>query len=243
MRRLLFRATFACAAAFTGALALASGLQVSPVSITVPATQNAEGLWLSNTGNGVVNAQVRVYRWTQNEQGDQLEPTRELLASPPMLELPVGERQLIRAIRLGAPPTGGVEQAYRLVIDELPIPTPGRKGLQYVLRYSVPVFVQPAGAPASPPELQWALVPEGGKLLLEVSNRGGTHAQLADLVFTSGAGQRTEVAPGLVGYVLPGARMRWTLKLAPAALAGGGSWEAMINGNTEQNLPLAAPAR
>lgn len=233
----------ACIALLAGGAACASGLQVSPVSIDVPASQNAEGLWLSNTGDNVVNAQVRVYRWTQDEQGDQLAPTRELLASPPMLELPVGERQLIRAVRLGPPPTNGVEQTYRMVIDELPLQTPGRKGLQYVLRYSVPVFVQPAGAAASPPQLQWALQRRGADVLLEVSNSGGTHAQLADLVHTDTRGQRTEVAPGLLGYVLPGARMRWALKIPAAALTGDGNWQAMINGNTEPGIPLAAPAR
>lgn len=241
MRRLV--RLLACTVLLHGGIAVAAGLQVSPVSIDVPATQNAEGLWLSNTGDGVVNAQVRVYRWTQNEQGDQLTPTRELLASPPMLELPVGERQLIRAVRLGAPPTDGAEQAYRMIIDELPVQQPGRKGLQYVLRYSVPVFVQPAGAPASPPALQWALQREGDKTLLQVSNSGGTHAQLADLVFIDAAGQRTQVAPGLLGYVLPGARMRWALKLPAAALASGGRWEAMINGTSDTGIPLAAPAR
>ena len=45
----------------------ASGLQVSPVSLTLPPTQAADGLWLSNTGDNVVNAQVRVFRWTQVE--------------------------------------------------------------------------------------------------------------------------------------------------------------------------------
>ena len=182
MRRFL-SCVLAGAALLAGTSASASGLQVAPVSIDVPATQNAEGLWLSNTGDTPVRAQVRVFRWTQENDADQLTPTKELLASPPMIELAVGERQLIRAIRLGAPPTGGAEQAYRLIIDELPSEDPARKGLQYVLRYSVPVFVQPLGAPASEPQLQWALQREGDKTLLEVANSGGTHAQLADLTY------------------------------------------------------------
>ena len=242
MRRILSCA-FAGAALLASASAGASGLQVSPVSIDVPATQNAEGLWLSNTGDTPVRAQVRVYRWTQENDADQLAPTKELLASPPMIELAVGDRQLIRAIRLGAPPTGGVEAAYRLIIDELPSEDPARKGLQYVLRYSVPVFVQPAGAAPSAPQLQAALLREGDKTLLEVSNSGGTHAQLADISYTSPAGQRSTVAPGLLGYVLPGMRMRWAVKVPAAALGDGGQWQGMINGQTEQSLPLAARPR
>ena len=243
MRCSLFRLIAGALLGIATAAAFASGLQVAPVSLTLAATQNADGLWLSNTGDNEVHAQVRVFRWTQENDADQLAPTKELLASPPMIELAVGDRQLIRAIRLGAPPTGNAEQAYRLIIDELPIENQQRKGINYVLRYSVPVFVQPAGAAPNPPALQWALQREGNKTLLEVSNSGGTHAQLADIAWTNAAGQRAIVAPGLLGYVLPGARMRWAIQAPAAALAGAGQWDAMINGQTDQSLPLAAPSR
>ena len=63
MARSLFLAFLASAFWFGGGAA-ASGLQVSPVSLTLPPTQAADGLWLSNTGDNVVNAQVRVFRWT-----------------------------------------------------------------------------------------------------------------------------------------------------------------------------------
>ena len=230
----------ACSAAF------ASGLQVSPVSLTVPSTQNAEGLWLSNTGDNVVSAQVRVYRWTQEENEDKLTPTRGLVISPPMLQLAVGDRQLIRAIRLGAPPSGpgAAQEAYRMIIDELPVDTSGKKGLQFVLRYSVPVFVEPAGAAAAPAQLTWTIRRDGDKAMLEVANSGGTHAQLANLNFTDAAGVRTEITPGLLGYVLPGARMRWTLKPLAKVFVGGGTLETMINGRTvQQNISLADSPR
>ena len=46
-----------------------------------------------------------------------------------------------------------------------------------------------------------------------------------------------------MGCALPGARMRWALKVPAAGLAAGGRWEAMINGKTEQSVPLAEPPR
>ncbi len=244
MRLLLSKIIAAVTCVLATSLASASGLQVSPVSLTLPATQNAEGLWLSNTGDTVLHAQVRAYRWTQDERGDQLTPTRELLISPPMLELAAGARQLIRAIRLGAPPESGIEQTYRLVIDELPVAQPDGRGLHYVLRYSVPVFVEPAGAVSGAPELQWTLRHEEAKTTLEVVNHGSAHAQLVDLVHANAQGRKTEVAPGLLGYVLPGARMRWTLdKIPPAALNGTGNWTATINGKSEQGIQMATPDR
>nr|WP_274708929.1 fimbria/pilus periplasmic chaperone [Variovorax sp. S12S4] len=129
------------------AFASASGLQVSPVTLTLQASQNAEGLWLSNTGDTVVHAQVRVYQWTQEDGAEKLTPSRELLVSPPMVQLDASARQLIRVIRTGVP-AGPVEGSYRVIIDELPVEMKEKKGLQLVLRYSVPIFIAAAGARA-----------------------------------------------------------------------------------------------
>ena len=223
-------------------LAAASGLQVAPTTLSLQASQNADGLWLSNTGDGVVHAQVRVYHWTQDANGDQLTPSRGLVVSPPMLQLAVSDRQLIRVIRVGPPPSGAgaVEDAYRLAIDELPIDAQGKQGLQFVLHYSVPIFVEPAGAGAAPAQLQWNLQQDGEHVVLQVSNHGGSHAQLAALDYIDAAGHRTEINPGLLGYVLPGATMRWMLKPAAAVFSNGGSLEVMINGEkATEKLSLA----
>lgn len=228
-------------------IAAASGLQVSPVTLTLQPSQNADGLWLSNTGDNVVHAQVRVYRWTQENGEEKLTPSRNILVSPPMLELAAADRQLIRVIRTGAPPSGAgaVEDAYRVIIDELPVEgQEPKKGLKFVLRYSVPIFVEPAGAAPTAPQLTWSLRREGDHAVLDVANSGGTHAQLAALNFVDAAGRRTVVQDGLLGYVLPGAQMRWTLKSPVAAFAAGGAMETMINGNTtQQSLPPIERAR
>ena len=220
----------------------ASGLQVAPTTLTLQATQNADGLWLSNTGEGPVTAQVRVYRWTQENGEDKEAPSREVLVSPPMIQLAVGDRQLIRVIRTGPPPAN-LEAAYRVVIDELPVPDTGpKKGVQFVLRYSVPVFMAPASAAS--PQLTWKMHREGDRAVLEVANTGGMHAQLADLQFADSRGRRTEVHPGLLGYILPGAQMRWRVKPPPATFAAGGTLDTLINGSaTQQTLPPIEPAR
>jgi fimbrial chaperone protein len=223
-------------------LAAASGLQVSPTTLSLGAAQNADGLTLSNTGDGVVHAQVRVYRWTQDERGDQLAPSQGLVISPPMLQVPVSGQQMIRVIRTGAPPSGAgaVEQAYRLSIDELPIDSPGGAGLHFVVHYSVPVFVEPVGVATTSPSLQWKLEQEGTHAALQVSNLGNGHAQLANLAFVDAKGTRTSVVSGLLGYVLPGATMHWTLSQPASVFATGGTLEIMINGQkTTQSMSLA----
>lgn len=47
--------------------AAASGLQIAPVTLTLLATQNADGIWLSNAGENVLNAR---------SSGFSLEPER-----------------------------------------------------------------------------------------------------------------------------------------------------------------------
>jgi fimbrial chaperone protein len=236
-RALLFAAI--CAAC---GLAAASGLQVSPVSLSLQSSRNADGLWLSNTGDSVVHAQIRVYQWTQKDGQEQLTPSRGLVISPPMLQLAMADRQLVRVIRAGPPPMGAdaVEAAYRLAIDELPVDTQGKPGLQFVLHYSVPIFVEPAGVASVAPQLHWTLKADGEHTSLQVSNTGNGHAQLAQMNYVDGSGHRIEISGGLLGYVLPGAAMQWTLKQSAASFAGGGTIEVMINGTkATQKISLA----
>lgn len=235
LRDFLKQAALSAALAASAAPALAAGLQVAPVSISIPASQNAEALWLSNTGDAVIHAQVRAYRWSQPAGKDELDPARDLVVSPPMLEIKPGAKQLVRVIRTGAPPngTGAVEGAYRLAIDELPIDVQRTSGLQFVLHYSVPVFTEPTGGVKVAPQLHWKLVNESGHAALEVANGGSGHAQLADLSYTGADGKKAKINGGLLGYVLPGATMRWTLKEPPAQFAGTGTFAVRINAAPE----------
>jgi fimbrial chaperone protein len=218
-----------------GSGAMASGLQVSPISLSLQARENASGLTLSNTADNVINAQVRVYQWSQDEKGDQLTPSRGLLASPPMIKLNPSDKQLVRIIRAKAPPkgAGAVEDSYRILINELPVKSlEQKKGLQFALSYSLPVFVQPVGVVKTSPQLQWrySLQPDDEQIKLRVSNSGNGHAQLARVGIVDSAGNSINLNQGLLGYVLPGATMNWTLKVPPSTLITGGKFKVMING-------------
>lgn len=216
----------------------AASLQVSPTSVTLQARQNADGLTLTNTGTTPLHAQVRVFRWTQQGDEDKLEPTKDITISPPMLTLAPGAQQLVRVIRLGAPPVDA-ETSYRLIVDELPVDSgEAKQGLQFVLQYSVPVFLMPQGDAAIAPVLQARLVRAGNQSSIEISNTGKAHAQVADLVYATADGKSQAIAAGLSGYVLPGKTKRWPL---PAALtvSASGTFKARINGEpVVQTLPL-----
>jgi fimbrial chaperone protein len=219
--------------------ASASGLQIAPTSLELAAAGPAQALWLTNTSDHALHAQVRAYKWSQASGKDDLEPTQALVASPPMLDVPAGGRQLVRVIRTGN--AGAGEQTFRLLVDELPVGGDAKQtGVQYVLRYSVPVFVGVNGAPA----LQWSANVDQDGLKLDIHNSGTAHAQVSYVSLATAGGAPVDLVPGLLGYVLPGATMHWTVALPAGASVANASLKALVNGqSTEQTLSPRAPAR
>ena len=238
LRRNIWRA-LALALPLPG-VAHASGLQVEPVSVTIEKRSNI--VWLSNTAETPVLAQIRVYRWTQTATGDELVPTDALLASPPMINLAAGGRQLVRLV--AANPVS-CEDTFRLAIDEVPSLAPKGSGLRYVLHYSVPVFVNRSGCDHIRPELTWSFARAAGGITMTVANRGAMHAQLAQLRYVSAKGTRVALATGLLGYVLPGMERKFTLPIpatTAAQMAPGGTLELAVNGSDVTNPLALAPS-
>lgn len=221
--------------------ASASGLQIAPTGLQIVPGGPAQALWLTNTGDRELHAQVRAFHWSQATGHDELEPTQAVAASPPMLNIPPGGRQLVRVIRTGQDGASSGEQAFRLLVDELPLGESKGTGVQYVLRYSVPVFV---GTPGATPALQWSTHVGTEGLELNIHNPGAVHAQVSALNLSQPGAAPVELVPGLLGYVLPGATMHWTLALPAGANATNASIKALINGEpTDQTLSPGAPSR
>lgn len=241
--RLQIRGLLAAGLCALSGLAGAASLQVAPTGLEFLPSSPAQGLWLSNTGVEALNAQVRVFRWTQVDGEDVLTPTQDMVASPPMLSLQPGTRQLVRVIRVGAPTPGEGEKAYRLLVDELPPSVePTETGIRYVLRHSVPAFVLPATLPDAAEvatSLEWSLQRSDDGLALQARNTGSFHAQLSQVSLLPPDGTSIEVSPGLLGYVLPDMTMRWSLKLVPAQLPAGTRLKVSINGKpVDQSFPV-----
>ena len=222
--------------------ATAASLQVAPTSLQLTPRQNADALWLTNSGTAPVQVQVRVFEWRQDPGQAQLLPPTDLQVSPPMQSLAAGQQQLIRVVR-SVPEAPASQRAYRVIVDELPTVDPRRTGMQFVLRYSMPVFVQPGVDGPLDHALQVRLTRlDDGRPALEVHNRGNSYAQLADIGL--GPVDRPQsIHPGLLGYVLGGQTMRWPLDVPVARLAGA-TFSEKINGESDQTpLPAAPPAR
>lgn len=208
----------------------AASLQISPVMVTFTASANATGITLRNTGDKPLYGQVRVFAWDQSSGKDQLVPTQELLASPPLLQIDTQGQQLVRLVRASLGPVPA-EKSYRLLIDELPNgDTPSGNSVLIRLRYSVPVFIAPDhGLPK--PQLSWHLAHGAtGAWALSATNHGTLHAQIAAVTLTDAAGHSYSLVPGLLGYVLAGQSNNWDLKLpADAKLSSPLTLHARIN--------------
>ncbi len=221
-----------------------ASMQVSPTQIFVASERNAAGLTLINTGKATVYAQVRVFEWRQQDGEDQLLPSQAIVASPPMLQLAPNVQQLVRIVRNGQPPTT-TERSYRILIDEVPVPldttdnTPA-DGLQFRLRYSIPVFLTPPNHITIEPILNTRLTKDNDSHFLHIRNEGNSHAQIADLSWQQGE-QRINIAPGLSGYVLPNQQRQWLLPDG-LKLGSGGTFTARINGELVERIlvPITA---
>ncbi|RCW65193.1 fimbrial biogenesis chaperone [Pseudorhodoferax soli] len=227
------------ALALAGCLATAqaqaqSSLMIWPLDPVIEEDQRAAALWLENRGQQPMSLQIRVLAWSQADRIDGYAPQETVIASPPMAVVPAGQRQLVRLMNT-RPAPDGTELAYRVLVDELPNADGAEDGqrqgsamgIKLQIRYSVPLFVSGKNhwtkpradkprdpATAARAELRWRTERGMDGHYLFVRNDGRAHARLTAVQWVRGDSVVT-VNPGLLGYVLPGAEMRWKLDQAP----------------------------
>jgi fimbrial chaperone protein len=192
--------------------ALAGSLSVSPIRVDIAPGQRSVTLIVRNDGEQTTLVQTQLVAWSQADNEDRLEPTTDLLASPPIFELVPGGVQTVRiALRRAADEDR--ERAYRIVVSEVPgPPQPGFTGATFALRLSLPVFVDAAVAKAVPQVVWTGNLAADGSVALTATNTGTKHVQVRTVdVLHDGPGVDARHA-GL-WYVLPGQRR--TVTIAP----------------------------
>ena len=208
MRRML-----SCIAAITlfflgATYASAASLRVAPTNLELIAPDSAAVLNLTNESRQPINIQVRVFKWTQVNGVEQLEPTTDVVASPPLAKMGPNADYVVRVVRVSKAPVRK-EDSYRVIVDELPDPSRAKSGtVTLIVRYSVPVFFR--NPDASAPNVTWNLTRSGRGLMLTARNNGDSRFRLSNITLKQGEtkiGSRS----GLVGYVLGGATMQWPI--------------------------------
>lgn len=172
-----------------------------PIDPKITSGDKATELWLENRGEATTLMQVRVFTWQQVNGQEQYQTQQTVVASPPLVRIEPGQKQLVRLINQTLPPAGK-EVAYRVLLDEIPTPqTPGKDqaGLNFQMRYSVPLFTYGQGlsTDSASPKLSWEVVNQGGRAAIKITNSGSGHARLSKVSL----GGR-QLSNGLFGYVL-----------------------------------------
>ena len=142
----------ACLASTVGwQAAHASNFEIAPVVLELSSSRTAGVIKIVNNDNHNVSLQLRAYDWQQADSKDELQPTQNLILSPPVFNLAPGASQVIRVV--AKQPAAPTEIAYRLLIDEIPAATEGAT-INFKFRISMPVFIAPAAAPKAQLEYQ-----------------------------------------------------------------------------------------
>lgn len=201
-------------------------LQAGPTLVELPVGSAAGRMTLSNSGDGPVAAQVRIYAWSQVDGVDRLEPTTDVVASPAIGEIAAGAEQVVRLVRQGPAPAG-VDRTYRVVVEELP--SAGQDNTVNIrMRYVIPMFLR---APETSAPALACRIAATSQLICE--NRGGRAAQLGASRLKNASGRQAVLSEGLYGYVLPGASRRWDLPSGLPVPAGTDlTMETQVNGQS-----------
>lgn len=222
---------------FFDAARAASNILIWPIDPVLKPDDGAAELWIQNQGSQPTTMQVRIIRWKQEGGSERYSAQQEVVASPPIVRIDGHKKQLIRLIKQGAVPAN-VEQAYRIVVDEIPQPESLQKpqmGLKLQMRYSIPLFVYGQGikvqregthhALVSTRQLRWQVVNHNGKPAIQFTNNDNIHVRLSEVTIQQGGSRRT-LAQGLLGYVLPGSSRSWPL---PSGMTNPTQLSASVN--------------
>jgi fimbrial chaperone protein len=198
--------------------ALAGSFAVNPVRVTLSAKRPVAAITVRNTGAEATLVQLDTVRWSQEDGKNELTPSSEVLATPPIFTIPANGAQIIR-IGLRRPADARRELTYRLILREVPPPDPAPQALRITLQVSMPVFIEPSVATA--PALHWrAMRTREGQIRLLASNSGNAHVQLGRLDLTLAGNGQPVGTHRTADYVLPDNQRTWIVDAKPVPAVG-----------------------
>ena len=189
--------------------AQAGSFTVRPLRLVLAPGASSASLSLENVGDQPVLVQAEVMAWSQRDGTDVLDPSQDLIVSPPVFTVATGAAQTVR-VGLMQPSAAAREVTYRLFLQEVPPPKkPGEQGVDVSLRLSLPVFVLPSGNVA--PRLSWrAAKGPHDAIVLSLTNSGSAHVQVIDCKLYDG-NDGLIAQSNLGSYVLPGQTRSWSI--------------------------------
>lgn len=224
------------AALLPGKAALAGAFQVNPVNINLPADKATAALTIQNADDKPLSVRISAYAWTQENGVDVRTPTKDVLATPPIVTIPAKGSQVIR-VGLRNRDTS-VERAYRVIVEEIPQQIADKAAIQMVLRLDLPLYALPKTAGKA--DLKWSAWRDAqGNVVMEARNSGTLHEQVRELQAKTASGKSITLSKAM-GVVLPGSARQWKIG-KPEGLAADTSFKLVTktsHGENQENIVL-----
>lgn len=206
--RALFAGLMACFFFLPGS-GSAYTFSVSPIRVFFEPNQKTTLITIGNDDETPLQLQIKLVSWTQAQDGKDLYvDSDDLIYYPRAMTLGPKES---RVVRLGIKtPAQERERTYRLQIEDVPTDTAPTQGpaVKFRYRFSIPIFLPPQVAKRVA-ELE-SLTVKGGKVQLQVANRGSQHVRFDRITIKTAAGFSKDAE---VWYVLPGASRIFHIEL------------------------------
>ncbi len=211
--RSLLRSLILLGLAFGQTELSAGNFRVSPVQVFLSEGSGSALITVFNESPNAVRFQMTASTWGQEANGEmRLQATDDVLFFPKLLEVPSGGQRNVR-VAVSARPEGS-ELTYRLFFDELPpAPVPGEGAkVNVVTKMGVPIFVTPRDAR---PEVVVEGTVTGGRVLVNVQNRGTSHVSLQEVIVRGFGADGSEVFSERRDgwYVLGGSRRLYEIEM------------------------------
>ena len=229
-----------------GALQLAPlRLVFSSVSIANASNHSANTatLTVKNRGDTASLVQLEILSWSQKENEEVLEPTRDILISPPVFTIAAKSEQTLRAV-LRRKPDANNQLSYRLFVREVqdqsqPV-EPG--AIKVLLNISIPVFVEPINKPTAnlQSQLKWsAKRVQANKLHIKLNNAGTQHIQIKSFQISS---HDKTIGQNAMRYALAGSSVEWVIEAKDLPLNTPLLLQAVTdNGDLRETIALEQP--
>lgn len=216
----------------------AGSFVISPVRLDLADNHRSEVLTLNNSDTEPLTVQLHLVTWSQANGEDSFGPADDLLATPPVFQVPPKGSQVIR-VAMRHPLSGPGERTYRLFVEEVPpqvATTGGAAGVHIALRMSIPIFYSTPGLVAGP--LKFSAQRTGNEVQLTARNAGTEHVRIVD--FHVKADDSTIDSLPL-SYVLSGSERSWTVptKVAEKARSTLHVSATTDEGKVDEDVPVS----
>jgi fimbrial chaperone protein len=220
----------------------AAALRIEPVLVEVFAPGAASTLTLRNDDDSELNVQIRVFKWSQSNGEERLEPTTDVVASPPAAKLAPKTDYVARIVRVNRQPIHA-EESYRIIVDQLPqAQGKAARTVNLLIRQSIPVFFTSKQNANS--AVTWSLSYDGARLVVTAQNSGDRRLRIAALKLVDAEGKTVAFGNGLTGYVLSQSTMKWIVPGQGRGFTPSGSVTISAQGDTGPiHAVVPAPVR